>query len=143
MMRRTPFSEFEELFERMTRGFDDFGRGFEGRGFGHEIALDLAEHDDELVVTVDMPGFEKEDIDVSLSEQTLTISGDYGYESDDGESEYLYRERSHGSMHRSVHLPVEVDEENVDATYTNGVLTITLPKLVVDEDEDTHHIDIN
>lgn len=140
-MRRTPFSEFEELFERMSRGFDEFGRGFEGHeGFG-TVALDVAEHDDELVVTVDLPGFEKDDIDVSLSEQTLTISGDYGYEGGEDESEYLYRERRHGSMRRSIHLPAEVDEDGIEATYTNGVLTITLPK--VDADDDTHHIDIN
>lgn len=140
MMRRTPFSEFDDLFERMTRGFEGFG-GFEGHGFGQDVALDVADHPDEVVVTVDMPGFEKDQIDVSLAERTLTVSGDYGYETDEGDDAYLHRERRQGSMHRSIRLPVEVDEDAVAATYRNGVLTITLPKL--DPEEDVHHIDID
>jgi HSP20 family protein len=144
MMRRTnPFDEIERMFGRMSRQFDDMSRQWDGGMMGvgaPDIALDVADHDDEVVVTADLPGFEKEDIDLTVSGRTLTISAEREHHAEREEGEYLRRERRAESMRRSISLPEEVDEESAAATYTNGVLTVTLPK--VDVEDDSRHIDI-
>jgi HSP20 family protein len=147
MRRHNPFDEFEQMFERMSRQFEDMSHQWEmpsavaSRTSGMEI--DVADYDDEIVVTADVPGFEKEDIDLTLSDRTLTITAEREMESESEEGEYLRRERRSTSMRRSIRLPETVDEEHTSATYVHGVLTITLPKLTMDEDDDGRHIDIN
>jgi len=149
-----PFGSFEEMFEQMTRQLDEMNRGLESWGdlgdFGDlgapAVAVDVAEHDDEIVVAADLPGFERDDIDVSVSERTLTIAASHDAESehdssDGGDGTYVRRERRHRSLHRSVVLPADVDESGASASYTNGVLTVTL--LTVAEDDDPRHIDVN
>jgi HSP20 family protein len=140
MRRNTPFSDFDDLFERMTRGFEDTRHDI--GGFGRGIDLDIAEYDDELVVMADLPGFDREDLDVSVSDGTLTIRAEGDYEHDAGDDHYVHRERRHDSVSRSVRLPVEVHEDEASATYTNGVLTVTLP-VVVEDVESGHRIDID
>lgn len=161
-MRRSNFSDFgdfESMIERMARQFEEMNRQLEG-SFGpasatrsrlpafsgtSTMSLDVADHGDELVVTADVPGFEKEDIDVSITERTLTIDAEREMEQEqERESEtgeYIRRERSHTSMRRSIPLPVDVDESAASASYRHGVLSITLPKLSADED--SHRIDVN
>jgi len=151
MMRRSsnPFAGFDEMFQRMSRQFEEMNRQFDSWGGshggfgGHDMAVDVAEHDDEVVVTADLPGFEKERIDVSVSERTLTIAVDREFESDREDEVYVHRERRHESMRRSIGLPADVDETDASATYTNGVLTVHLPKMHVEDDEDSHHIDVD
>ncbi len=146
MPRTNPFDDFEELFERMSRQFDEMGRQFDRSGMlpstrMHEMAVDIADHDDELVVSVDLPGYEKEDISLSVANRTLTIDAKRELTDEHADSEYLHRERRHESTHRTIRLPEEVDAENTSATYRNGVLTVMLPKLDADPD-DSRRIDI-
>ncbi|QCJ47096.1 MULTISPECIES: archaeal heat shock protein Hsp14 [Haloprofundus] len=147
MMRRSnPFDEFEDLFERMSKQFEGMNRQFEeNRPMWNTtgISVDVADEDDEFVVTADMPGFEKEDIDLSLSGRTLTLSGSREMARDDDTSEYIRRERRSESVSRTVRLPEEVREDETRATYSNGVLTVHLPKRAVDEGDDSHRIDID
>ena len=154
MMRRSnpfDFSELDRMFERMSRQFEDMNRqlgsweGNVGEMVGHRgMAIDVAEHDDSLVVVADLPGFEKDDIDLKIAGQTLTIVAEREMESESGdeESEYLRRERRSESIRRSIRLPVDVDEAGASASYQNGVLTVTLPKFEVDDEDDSHHIDV-
>lgn len=157
MRRSNPFdfSDIESVFERMSRQFDEMNRqlgswdGGVGEMISHRgMAIDIAEYDDNLVVVADVPGFEKSDIDLKIAGQVLTIVAERETESetesgDEAQGEFLHRERRSHSVRRSVRLPVEVDEEGASASYQNGVLTVTLPKLQVDdEDEDSHHIDV-
>ncbi|MFC6726317.1 Hsp20/alpha crystallin family protein [Halobium palmae] len=147
MRRHSPFEDFEQMFERMSRQFDEMSKQWDGsvgqmsRAGGMEI--DVADYDDEIVVTADVPGFEKEDIDLAIADRTLTIGAERETESESGEGEYLRRERRSSSMRRSVRLPEHVDEEGASATYKNGVLTVTLPKLTLDEGDDSRRIDID
>ncbi|MFC7167316.1 Hsp20/alpha crystallin family protein [Halospeciosus flavus] len=136
--RRSPFDEFEQLFERLNREFgEELGRG------GGRIAVDVEETDDSYVVTADLPGFEKEDVDVELHDETLHISAEREAEREEevepGASEeaaeeeeetqrYLVRERHAGAVSRAITLPETVDEEGVTATFENGVLRVELPK---------------
>ena len=135
MSRRNPFDEIVELFERM--GQSDRS----GWGGVSDVSVDVRETDADVVVTADLPGYDREDIDVAVKERTLTIEAERQEERSDEGERYHRQERSHRRVSRSVHLPAEVDEQSADATYRNGVLTVTLPKRDADAG-DSHIIDI-
>ena len=129
----------------MSRQFEESmgGGDWSGRSGRAEMSVDVADHGEEYVVTADLPGFDKEDIDVSLREDVLTISAEHEEETseENDEGRYLRQERRHQSASRSVTLPERVDESGVSAQHRNGVLTVTLPKLDAEEGDSTH-IDI-
>ncbi len=149
MKRRNPFDDIEQMFDRMSRQFDEMGRQWEGGMggmsgmIGGGMSVDVADYDDEIVVTADVPGFEKDDIDISIADRTLTLRAEREMDAESEEGEYLRRERRSASMHRTIRLPERVDEESASASYQNGVLTVTLPKVHATSDEDSHHIDVN
>jgi HSP20 family protein len=103
--------------------------------------------DDAYVVTADLPGFEAEDIDVTLEGGVLRIDADRDVEagseetttSERGTDRYIYHERTLETVSRTVRLPEPVDEESVTANHSNGVLTVELPKRDSDEG---HQIDV-
>jgi HSP20 family protein len=163
MMRRSNFGEnpfdFERMFERMNRQFEEMNRQFarlaESRPalesgdslpamWGHGgMQVDVAERDEGVVVTADLPGFEKEEIDLSIANDALTIRAEHAVDDEYESENYVRRERAHRSVHRTIPLGTEVHEEEAHASYTNGVLTVTIPTIEVDEDDDdSHHIDI-
>ncbi|MEF8780431.1 MAG: Hsp20/alpha crystallin family protein [Haloferacaceae archaeon] len=133
MTDRDPFREIEELFERMNRELDGLGGQFDPALSGRDVNVDVAEHDDDLVVTADLPGFHTDDIEVAVDDGSLTIEADREETLEEEVSEdgprYHRRERRRTAVSRRVRLPVEVDETEATAQYTNGVLTVTLPKL--------------
>ncbi|KTG29697.1 archaeal heat shock protein Hsp14 [Haloferax profundi] len=135
-MQRNPFDEIEDLFDRMGRSFED-----SGLARFQDISLDVVESDDTIEVVADLPGFEKDDLDVSVRGRQLSIAAEREASTEAEEETYVRRERSHRSVSRSVTLPAEIERENVSATYRNGVLTITLPKAEPDAD-DSQSIDI-
>ena len=122
-MSQNPFDDIERMFDRMTRGFESI----EG-GLSESVAVDVAETDDEYVVVADLPGFDREDIDVELAGETLTVSAAADGNDEDDDRRYLRRERPRGPVSRSVRLPEAVDPEATDAACEAGVLTVTLPK---------------
>ncbi|MFL6516115.1 MAG: Hsp20/alpha crystallin family protein [Chthoniobacterales bacterium] len=94
---------------------------------GWTPALDLYQSNDNVVAVVELPGMRKEDIEISLHEGMLTISGERKHET--GENEKAERsERYVGKFRRSISLPTRVDASKVSATYKDGILTVTLPK---------------
>lgn len=144
-MRPTQFDDRtfgDDLFERMNRQFEGMRRQWDRREFGGtDVPLDVAERDGELVVTADVPGFERSDVDVAVSGDLLTITAERRAEDERADDEYIRRERRHARVRRTVRLPVEIDESAASATYANGVLTIRLPERESGED-DAHHIDV-
>ena len=94
---------------------------------GWSPALDLYQNSDNVVAVLELPGMRKEDIEISLHDGTLTISGERGSSSANGEKAER-TERYVGSFRRSISLPVRVDAGKVSATYRDGILTVTLPK---------------
>jgi HSP20 family protein len=130
------------VFEQMDRLFEDFF----GRRFGPwwpgarwpEIrwpaemevspSVDIFEDKDEVVVKAEIPGMVKEDVDVNIAENTLTISGEKKKEEKVEKKDYYCLERSYGSFSRSFHLPSDVQTEKAKATFKNGILEIRLPK---------------
>jgi len=115
--------ELDSLFDRpfLTNSYrpDLFG--------GWSPALDLYQNNDNVVAVLELPGMRKEDIEISLHDGMLTISGERKRSSANGEKAER-TERYVGSFRRSMSLPVAVDANKVSATYRDGILTVTLPK---------------
>ncbi|NYT05482.1 MAG: Hsp20/alpha crystallin family protein [Methanomicrobiales archaeon] len=99
--------------------------------FGSDIRIDVRDHEDEVIVVVDLPGVEKEDLRVRLMDPaTLLVSCERKMEKEEEKEGYYLRERKYGSMSRSVPLPSSVTEEGTAATFKNGVLEVRLKKVV-------------
>ncbi|MEX2381331.1 MAG: Hsp20/alpha crystallin family protein [Opitutales bacterium] len=125
-----PSSLFDEPFLPMSRRlFDDL---FE-RGFGREEGIfsptiDVADKENEIEVTAELPGMEEKDIDITVDEHGLTLRGEKKQERKEEGENYTRMERSFGSFQRYVPLASAVDREKVKARFRNGVLKIHLPK---------------
>ncbi|MFB6234812.1 MAG: Hsp20/alpha crystallin family protein [Halopenitus sp.] len=140
-MPRNPFERFEQLLESMEKEVPHTRVEL-----GGEIAtspLDLIEWDGEFLVIADMPGFEKEDIDLRVTDHTLHIDAEHKAEEEVGEeANYLHQERARTDVSRTVPLPEDIDDGEVSATYENGVLTVTLPK-AAEAEEEAHRITVS
>ena len=108
------------------------GRGLVPPGY-REPSIDIVETDKEIIATAEMPGLNKEDIKINITENRLEISAEMKREEERTERGYTYRERRRGAYYRSIVLPTPVDSENSKATYNNGVLEIRMPKKEVKE----------
>lgn len=92
-------------------------------------AVDIEEKDEAYLITADVPGFKKDDVEVDLNDNVLTVTGRVeSKEEETKEGEWVRRERRCGAFQRSFMLPDEVDQEAVDAKFEDGVLKIVLPK---------------
>jgi HSP20 family protein len=117
-------SEMDRLFDRMAEL-----RWNELPALGDWApSMDVSETKDSLVCTVEVPGMEQKDIQISLQENLLTIRGEKKQEKEEKGEHYHRIERSYGAFNRGLQLPVAVDGGKVTAGVKNGVLTITLPK---------------
>ena len=94
---------------------------------GWTPALDLYQNNDNIVAIVELPGMRKEDIEISLHDGTLTIAGERKEQTREGDNA-ARTERFTGKFRRSITLPTRVDANKVNATYKEGILTVTLPK---------------
>jgi HSP20 family protein len=116
--------ELNSLFELPL----SYNTGRMGQLFtGWSPALDLYQSADNITAVVELPGMRKEDIDISLHDGALTISGERSRESANGDKAER-TERYVGTFRRSIMLPTNVDASKVSATYRDGILTVTLPK---------------
>lgn len=107
--------------------WSSFGRA--GQLFtGWSPALDLYQSNDNVIAAVELPGMRKEDIEISLHDGTLTISGERKRESNSNGDKAERTERYIGRFRRSIALPTLVDANKVSAAYQDGILTVTLPK---------------
>ncbi len=120
------------MFEEMNEGLRAFDTGLT-----QGVPIDVVETDDSFVVTADLPGYEKSDIDVRLSGSTLVVSAERSAEEEEEaeEGSYVRRERTRESVTRSVRLSERVDPSSTNASYNNGVLTVTLAKESTDSGE--------
>ncbi len=91
-------------------------------------ALDIAEHDDAIVVKIELPGVAKDDVKIVLQDNILTVRGEKKQEKESKGANYHRVERSYGVFQRSFTLPSTVNGAKVDAAFKDGVLTITVPK---------------
>ena len=125
-----PLDQWTNLREEINRLFEaPFGEmARESEFFGWAPAVDLYEDKDYLIVKAELPGMKKDDIDISLHQGSLIISGERKEESHDGDGETSRSERFFGRFQRSLELPKPVDPNKVAASYKDGILTVKLPK---------------
>jgi len=91
-------------------------------------AVDVAEHENQYIVKVELPGVAKDDVKITMQEDVLTIRGEKKQETETKDSNFHRVERSYGSFQRSFSLPTRVKNETIEASYKDGILTVALPK---------------
>ncbi|RJR41740.1 MAG: Hsp20/alpha crystallin family protein [Deltaproteobacteria bacterium] len=127
-----PFREVSRLRREMDRLWDDFfGPGRKAlRPMEMEWApaVDVSETADLVVIKAEVPGMEAKDIDISLAADVLTIKGEKKSAREEKKENYHLVERTYGSFSRSLKLPAAVDADQIEASYKQGVLTISCPK---------------
>ena len=135
LMKWSPPKEIERWFEdffeepflpRMWRKFPRLRRLRELEEISPSV--DMFDKKDEIVLKAEIPGVEKENISISLSDNTITIKGESKKEEEVKEEDYYYAERSYGSFSRSLNLPAKVQAEKIKASFKDGILEIHLPK---------------
>jgi HSP20 family protein len=119
-------------FDRMRREFEDFADLFNGgrsvHRFGVFPATNVTQDADNFYVRMELPGVKIEDLDVSVVDRKIAISGKRELGVDEDGVSYHRRERESGSFSRNIELPSEFDRDSVEASYLNGVLTIRVPR---------------
>jgi HSP20 family protein len=140
-----PWQPLESLHRQVDRLFEDFGRGvwqpFRHSIFGAERlwprtvtwgaaapAVDVAETEKAYEITAELPGMDEKNIEVKVTDGSLTIKGEKQEEKEEKKKDYYLHERHFGSFERSFGLPEGVDADKIEAAFKKGVLTVTLPK---------------
>ena len=126
---RTALSELNRLQEEMNMLFDRFfGRRSVFSTPGVFPAVNVAEDDDNLYITAEMPGIDPSDIDLTVEEDSVVIKGERKLEDEGEDISYHRREREGGSFSRTITLPTRIVADKATAKVKNGVLILTLPK---------------
>lgn len=136
--RRRELEPFRGLRDEVDRLFEDFFRGWarppwSARGLAPAQGefspnVDLKETEKEFTLTAELPGLTKEELDVTIAQDSITLKGERREEKESREGSYHYRETSYGSFQRVIPLPGEIKADKAKATLKDGVLTLTLPK---------------
>ncbi len=131
--RWDPFDDMKRMQERLNRLF-----GEEERSDMMDIdtmspLVDIKEKDDNIVVTTDLPGVDKKDVDIDIRDNKIWISANTHKEAEEEKEGYLMKERTYSRFARAFNLPSAVNEEEAKAKLEDGVLTITLPKSEIEE----------
>ncbi|HZY51093.1 MAG TPA: Hsp20/alpha crystallin family protein [Devosia sp.] len=132
---------FEDLRHEVDRLFEEFGRGSLLRPFRpvnlepifrqagwNAPAVDIVEKDKAFEITVELPGLNAKDVEVTMRNGNIVISGEKHEQKEEKAPDYYLQERRYGSFERSFAVPDGVDAGKVEASFTNGILLVTLPK---------------
>ncbi|MBZ5521276.1 MAG: Hsp20/alpha crystallin family protein [Acidobacteriia bacterium] len=135
IIRRDPFFELTSLRDRMNQLFNQSFGGFEGFGLEQPLTetnflppVDISEDEHNIMLQAEIPGMKAEELNITLENNVLTITGDRKFKEEEKKENYHRIERRYGKFTRSFTLPASVDGEKVNAVFENGVLNITLPK---------------
>ena len=135
-------SPFEEMEREMGHMFGRFGQGWlspfhrgdpfwsdwEASFEGKLPSVDVIDRDEEVLIRAELPGVDKKDLDVSMTDNSVTIKGSTSTEKEEERGDYFRREVSRGEFSRTVSLPAEVDGVKAKASFKNGLLELTIPK---------------
>ena len=132
----SPFSLMNRFADEMDRIFEDFGFGpgrLMSRGWGElgrggwSPQIEACEQNGQFIVRADLPGPNKDDVKIDVTDQALTIQGERKQHREENREGFYHSERSYGSFYRSIPLPEGADAEKAKATFRDGVLEITMP----------------
>lgn len=132
LARWEPMREMQTMRSLMDRFFDEpffaAPQLWSQRSETFPLPLDVIEEEGQYIVRASMPGVDPDQVEITLTDNVLTIKGETKAESEKTEANYHVRERHYGSFMRHVTLPATVESEKVEAVHENGVLTLRLPK---------------
>ncbi len=123
-------SELHHLQHKLNDLFDGFleNRHLESEeGFWYPV-IDVSETEEDIIVRAELPGIRRKDIDIQIQDRVLTIQGEKKRKKKEKHEDYTFTECRYGAFFHSITLPAKVDENNINAAYQRGVLTMTLPK---------------
>lgn len=144
LVRWTPFRDLMDIQNEVNRLFNTYATGSsQSRESGQVIwqpLVDIAETEDEITVTAEIPGMNKEDVKISIQDNVLSLKGEKKRETEEKAANLHRVERLYGSFERAFSLPSTVQTDKVMAEYKDGLLTIRLPKA---EDAKPKEIDIS
>jgi len=128
-----PFAQIPPLREEMDRRFSQYLRmiGREEEALVPGVwapVVDIYETDEKMVIKAELPGLKKEDIDIEVRDNTLTLKGERKFEKEIKQENYHRVERAYGSFQRSFTLPSTIKQEAIEATFKDGILEVSLPK---------------
>ena len=125
----SPLSIFDEMNRMVRNVFNDDWNLPVYRDSIWNPAVDVKENEGSFVLTADIPGLSKKDVKISINNRVLNLHGERKEEKENEDGKFYYRERHIGSFSRSFQLPETVNEDGIQASFRNGVLSIELPKL--------------
>jgi len=133
IMRWRPTRDLLNIREEMNRLFDDFFTGWPERRKGltegdWAPSVDIAETENDVLVTAELPGIKQEEVDITITDDVLTLKGEKKEEKEIKKENYHRIERSYGSFQRSINLPTGVQGDKAKASYKDGILRISIPK---------------
>lgn len=132
IVRYDPFRDLRSLQDEVNRLFtSNLTRSFDDEGIARGAwspSVDIYENKDHIVLEAELPGMNREDFDLSVENNVITLRGERHFEKEDDNDNYHRVERAYGSFTRSFTLPQTVSADSANAEYRNGVLRVTLPK---------------
>ena len=129
LTRYNPLGEAVSLRQAMDRLFEDsFVTPWRTLAGSAWPAIDVHETPDAVVVTAALPGLKPEEVEITVTGQTLTLRGEFKADESVDRGQYLYQERRYGAFHRQIQLPVRIQSDRAEASFENGVLTLHIPK---------------
>jgi len=131
LIRWDPFNELQNLRRAMDRIFEDTltRPTLPSLWEGFQVPVDMYETDNEVVVKASLPGMKPEDVDITITGDSLTIKGEHKEEQEIKRENYYRQERQQGFFTRTLHLPGHLKTDAAEATFENGVLTLSIPKV--------------
>jgi HSP20 family protein len=137
----SPFRGFYDAQSEVDRLFDEMLGGLSrrrGRRADQQLAqwapaVDVLTKDDDLLIRAELPGLKQEDVDITLQNGVLTLSGEHKVEEEEERGDYHVRERRYGSFRRSMTLPEGTDESKIRARYEDGVLEVTVEGAAIEQ----------
>lgn len=129
LIRWQPFQEIETLRRQFDQLFDELAGGNRESQMTWAPSVELQDTESSLILRAQIPGVEAKDLDVQVTRDAIAISGEHRYENQGNEKGYFRSEFRYGKFQRIIPLPVQVKNDQVQADFKNGILTLTLPKV--------------
>ena len=129
-----PFGDVEEMLDRYSRSVDwpfRGGRELRTKGVDWAPRVDISENDDNFCIKAEVPGIKREDVKINIEDHVLSIRGENKQEKEEKGEKFHRVERYYGTFSRSFTLPENVDEAGIDASFKDGLLTVTIPKTAI------------